>query len=223
MAKSTSGSSTMRAVFLSMVAIVLSALLLVTGSYALFTDSVSVKNHLQAGTMKVQLWRVELQNTMLNDNGELEQQNPNTTSVNFTEATNENVFGLVSGDTIVPGTQLKAKMELRNANTVAFKYYIEIVPTKIDETTAYDADFWEQLEVIVDAEGNSYTKAVATDGKLTIGSETNALGPVNAGTANAPTAATFTITVNFNEDAGNEVQDKKVAFDLIVYAVQATA
>lgn len=172
--------------------------------------------------MKVQLWRVGLQNTRLDANGVLVQEPADTTAVDFTNETNKNVFGLVSGDTIVPGTQLKATMELRNANTVAFEYYIQIVPTNVDDTTAYDVEFWKQLEVIVEAEGGPYTKAVAADGSLAIGSETNALGPVNAGTAAAPTAAQFTITVNFNEDAGNEVQDKKVAFDLIVYAVQAT-
>lgn len=224
MAKSTSGSSTMRAVFLSMVAIVLCALLLVTGSYALFTDSVSIKNHLQAGTMKVQLWRVGLQNKMLNDNGVLEPQTPNTTPVNFTEATNENVFGLVDGDTIVPETELKATMELRNANTVAFNYYITIAPTKIDATTESDATFWSQLEVSVVANGVTYGDADVVNGVLCIGSATSPLGPVYAGTETQPTTAQFDVNVKFKDlSNNNDAQGKKVAFDLVVYAVQAIA
>ena len=221
----TSSSTTMRTLFLSMVAIVLCALLLVTGTYALFTDSVSVKNHLQAGTMKLQLWRVGLENTMLNENGVLETQTPNTTPVNFTETTNENVFGLVDGDTIVPETVLKATMELRNTNTVAFTYYIEIVPTKVDEQTESDPTFWSQLTVSVTANGQVYDQFDTTDGVLRVGSETVGVNTVFAGTEANPTTEQFTITVKFNDAgaANNDAQGKKVAFDLIVYAVQAVA
>ena len=213
------GSKTMRTIFLSMVAIVLCALLLVTGSFALFTDTVSVKNHLQAGTMKATLKRVQLDVTKLDDEGVLRAFDTDYSIVNFTNSTDTNVFGLTSEEKIAPCTKLSAKMELSNLSDVAFTYYIKIQQTDIEAGTPSDATLLEQLNVSVTVDGSTKTGSEKLADGLQIGAPDDVIGTVKVGST-----ATFTVTVEFlNLSTNNDAQGKQVAFDLIVYAVQAVA
>lgn len=207
-----------RALLVSASVILLCMTIIVGMTWALFTDTQKVTNHLQAGDLSITLKRTELTKTTLNAQGKLVTSNPDTTTKNFSNPTDENVFGIVEGEKIVPGTKYVAKMQVENHSDVAFGYWIEIVCT--DKTNG--ADLAKQLKVTV----NTGTDASASvnDG-LTVGSSSNYVGELIIGAT-----AEFTVTVEFldsfiaenNIDHNDLAQGENLSFDLVVHAVQAT-
>ena len=207
-----------RALLVSASVILLCMTIIVGMTWALFTDTQKVSNHLQAGDLSITLKRTELTKTTLNAQGKLVTSAADTTVVNFSNPTDENVFGIVEGEKIVPGTKYVAKMQVENHSDVAFGYWIEIVCT--DKTNG--ADLAKQLKVTV----NTGTDASASvnDG-LTVGSSSNYVGELIIGAT-----AEFTVTVEFldsfvaenNIDHNDLAQGENLSFDLVVHAVQAT-
>ena len=207
-----------RALLVSASVILLCMTIIVGMTWALFTDTQKVTNHLQAGDLSITLKRTELTKTTLNAQGKLVTSDPDTTTKNFSNPTDENVFGIVEGEKIVPGTKYVAKMQVENHSDVAFGYWIEIVCT--DKTNG--ADIAKQLKVTV----NTGTDASASvnDG-LTVGSSSNYVGELIIGAT-----AEFTVTVEFldsfvaenNIDHNDLAQGENLSFDLVVHAVQAT-
>lgn len=203
-------------------------------SYALFTDSVSVGNHLQAGNLKVTLARTKLEYSVLNEQGELAV-TTNNERLDFTEKNENNVFGIDSTDIrIVPGSYFDAELEISNGGNTAFDYNVGI--KLVNESTALA----EQLKVTVrDGNGDVIDTKMLSElaGGLTI----------DAGhmKANAD-AQTFSVRVEFVDDVvynngltpetnaegetlevetmdNDEAQSGTAVFDLVVTAVQATA
>lgn len=207
-----------RALLVSASVILLCMTIIVGMTWALFTDTQKVSNHLQAGDLSITLKRTELTKTTLNAQGKLVTSDPDTTTKNFSNPTDENVFGIVEGEKIVPGTKYVAKMQVENHSDVAFGYWIEIVCT--DKTNG--ADLAKQLKVTV----NTGTDASASvnDG-LNVGSSSNYVGELIIGAT-----AEFTVTVEFldsfvaenNIDHNDLAQGENLSFDLVVHAVQAT-
>ena len=207
-----------RALLVSASVILLCMTIIVGMTWALFTDTQTVSNHLQAGDLSITLKRTELTKTTLNAQGKLVTSAADTTVVNFSNPTDENVFGTVTGEKIVPGTKYVAKMQVENHSDVAFGYWVEIVCT--DKTNG--ADLAKQLKVTV----NTGTDASASvnDG-LTVGSSSNYVGELIIGAT-----AEFTVTVEFldsfvaenNIDHNDLAQGENLSFDLVVHAVQAT-
>ena len=207
-----------RALLVSASVILLCMTIIVGMTWALFTDTQKVTNHLQAGDLSITLKRTELTKTTLNAQGKLVTSAPDTTTKNFSNPTDENVFGIVEGEKIVPGTKYVAKMQVENHSDVAFGYWVEIVCT--DKTNG--ADLAKQLKVTV----NTGTDASASvnDG-LTVGSSSNYVGELIIGAT-----AEFTVTVEFldsfvaenNIDHNDLAQGENLSFDLVVHAVQAT-
>ena len=207
-----------RALLVSASVILLCMTIIVGMTWALFTDTQKVTNHLQAGDLSITLKRTELTKTTLNAQGKLVTSAPDTTTKNFSNPTDENVFGIVEGEKIVPGTKYVAKMQIENNSDVAFGYWVEIVCT--DKTNG--ADLAKQLKVTV----NTGTDASASvnDG-LTVGSSSNYVGELIIGAT-----AEFTVTVEFldsfvaenNIDHNDLAQGENLSFDLVVHAVQAT-
>jgi predicted ribosomally synthesized peptide with SipW-like signal peptide len=187
-------------------------------TWALFTDTQKVTNHLQAGDLSITLKRTELTKTTLNAQGKLVTSDPDTTTKNFSNPTDENVFGIVEGEKIVPGTKYQASMQIENNSDVAFGYWIEIVCT--DKTNG--ADLAKQLKVTVNTGADA--SASVNDG-LTVGSSSNYVGELIIGAT-----AEFTVTVEFldsfvaenNIDHNDLAQGENLSFDLVVHAVQAT-
>jgi predicted ribosomally synthesized peptide with SipW-like signal peptide len=187
-------------------------------TWALFTDTQKVTNHLQAGDLSITLKRTELTKTTLNAQGKLVTSAPDTTTKNFSNPTDENVFGIVEGEKIVPGTKYQASMQIENNSDVAFGYWIEIVCT--DKTNG--ADLAKQLKVTVNTGADA--SASVNDG-LTVGSSSNYVGELIIGAT-----AEFTVTVEFldsfvaenNIDHNDLAQGENLSFDLVVHAVQAT-
>lgn len=207
-----------RALLVSASVILLCMTIIVGMTWALFTDTQKVTNHLQAGDLSITLKRTELTKTTLNAQGKLVTSDPDTTTKNFSNPTDENVFGIVEGEKIVPGTKYVAKMQVENHSDVAFGYWIEIVCT--DKTNG--ADLAKQLKVTVNT--GSDASAFVNDG-LTVGSSSNYVGELIIGAT-----AEFTVTVEFldsfvaanNIDHNDLAQGENLSFDLVVHAVQAT-
>lgn len=212
-----------RRVALATAAIVLAALVLIVGSYALFTDTITVSHHLQAGKLEATLTRKTLVGNTIDKSGYLSDYEGEK-DVDFSGETNKNVFDL-EDTLIVPCMYREATMELSNGGNVAFAYWVEIVLTA--PTSAKDVALSEQLLVSVSTEnkgaGMSLTdQPIKNDGKkITVGSQENPVGVVELSKAQ-----TFTVKVEFKDygdqigNANNDAKDGELAFDMIVYAVQ---
>ena len=207
-----------RVLIVSVSVILLCMTVIIGMTWALFTDTQKVTNHLQAGDLSITLKRTELTKTTLNAQGKLVTSDPDTTTKNFSNPTDENVFGIVEGEKIVPGTKYQASMQVENHSDVAFGYWIEIVCT--DKTNG--ADLAKQLKVTVNTGADA--SASVNDG-LTVGSSSNYVGELIIGAT-----AEFTVTVEFldslvaenNIDHNDLAQGENLSFDLVVHAVQAT-
>ena len=207
-----------KALLVSTAIILLCMTIIVGMTWALFTDTKTVSNHLQAGDLSITLKRTELTKTTLNAQGKLVTSAPDTTTKNFSNPTDENVFGIVEGEKIVPGTKYQASMQIENHSDVAFGYWIEIVCT--DKTNG--ADLAKQLKVTVNTGADA--SASVNDG-LTVGSSSNYVGELII-----DATAEFTVTVEFldsfvaenNIDHNDLAQGENLSFDLVVHAVQAT-
>lgn len=208
-----------RTLLVSSAVILLCMTIIVGMTFALFTDTQKVSNHLQAGDLSITLKRTELTKTTLNATGKLVTSDPDTTVVNFSNPTDENVFGIVEGEKIVPGTKYEASMRIENHSDVAFGYWIEIVCT--DKTNG--EDLAKQLKVTVNT--GSDASAFVNDGLTVKGANDGYLGELIIGAS-----ADFTVTVEFLDsfieendiDHNDLAQGENLSFDLVVHAVQAT-
>ena len=218
-------------------------------TFALFTDTQKVNNHLQAGDLKITLERVGLRKTTLTERGFLD-----TTTLDaqkaykeFSNPTDANVFGIeVDQDgkpteMIVPGSKFVSTMQISNQSDAAFKYWIKIACT--DDNPE---DLAEQLIINVyttDQNGDGVlddkdADVVVTDpsqikvvkGGLEIGSDTQAIDTLAIGDKK-----TFVVSVEFKDELytydavtgeltskNDSAKGDSVKFDLIVYAVQVT-
>lgn len=211
------------------VLLMLSVATLVGATYALFTDTAKINNHLQAGNLNISLLRNSLTKNTLNSLGYLKE-STDTTVVDFTGTTNKNIFGLENDEVIVPASSFKADLELINGkknsdnsftkSSVAFSYTVKIV---VDSTTS-NSDLVSQLNVTV--------TEPKTDGE---GDDEVANGTLNnftdftlfTGVMNKEDESKkFSVKLDFkNLDPveNNKAQDKEATFDLIVEAVQLTS
>lgn len=192
-------------------------------SYALFTDSVSVGNHLKAGNLNVTLTRTKLEYSVLNTDGELEVTTEDD-DLDFTTSSTNNVFGIDSRDIrIVPGSYFDAELAIANGGNTAFTYSVSI--RLLGESTALA----EQLKVIVThPDGTTSEKKLSElanglsidTGKMKVGDEEQQFS----------VRVEFIDDVEYNVDRpadermnNDEAQDDAAVFDLVVTAVQATA
>lgn len=207
-------------------AVILLCMTIIVGStFALFTDTRTVKNHLQAGDLSITLTRTNLTKTTLDGQGYLVEEPTVTTDVDFSAPTTENVFGLITDaegnvtERIVPGSKFVAEMEISNNSDVAFGYWVEIVCT--DKTLG--AKLAEQVKVTVKTDSDN---SAAVGEGLKVGSDTAFIDVVPVGGSD-----TFIVTVEF-VDAGytfvdgvlsstnNDAKLQSLDFDLVVYAIQ---
>ena len=216
-------SKTIKKIGLAIVAIALEVALLIAGSYALFTDTITVSHHLQAGKLEATLTRKTLMGNQIDVNGYLADYEGEK-NVDFSAATSKNVFDL-EDVLIVPGMYREATMELSNGGDVAFSYWVEIVLQNPE--AAKDVAFSDQLLVSVTTQntgaGMSLTEQpIENDGKkITIGSKENPVGVVELSTSQ-----TFSVKIEFKDygdamdNVNNNAKDGQLQFDMIVHAVQ---
>ena len=214
------GTSRKRTLLVSCAVILLCMTVIIGMTWALFTDTHTVKNHLKAGDLDITLERIGLEKYTLNESGYLTSVEYTDTEAywNFSNSTKKDVFDIQSNEKIVPGSNFIATMRIKNESDVAFGYWIEIVCT--DKTNG--ADLAKQLKVTVNT--GSDASAFVNDG-LTVGSSSNYVGELIIGAS-----AEFTVTVEFldsfvaenNIDRNDLAQGENLSFDLVVHAVQAT-
>lgn len=205
-----------KTLLLSCMTIVMSVMVLIAGSVALFSEDNKMQTHLIAGKLDARLERVALVTTKLDEKGYLKEVTEQTESdkpVPFTDKTTENVFGLGSDEKIVPCTVLTATLKLSNDGDVAFGYWVEIVAQKGYETS----ELAKQMKVTVTPENGVATEKYLSEG-LTIGSTDDVIGIVELSKA-----ITFTVQIKFEDRTdNNSAQSAEAIFDLVVHATQVT-
>ena len=200
----------LRVLLLACATVLVCLALIIAGSYALFSDSTKVTNHLQAGTLDITLIRESYSSKYLNDDGLLETRTGG--EYDFSNPTTTNIFGLEDDAMIAPRSVLVANMVLSNNSNVAFDYWIDIVVGD----GYLDSALANQLKVTV------ITDTIEQEFQLsrgyTLGGE-NGIALVKVGESH-----NFTVKIEFEDrETGNNVtMGQKVIFDFVVRAVQTT-
>ena len=224
-----------RALLVSSSVILLCMTIIVGMTWALFTDTQTVSNHLQAGDLSITLKRTELTKTTLDASGylvETQVQTATDAAEVFTNPTDENVFGIESNEKVVPGYKFVATMQIENQSDVAFVFWVKIDCK--DEDVA--KTLAKQLKIIVytdkNGDGTIDTTTEGVDSTvatgLEVGSDKNYIGTLEIGKAE-----TFIVSVEFVDEGytyengvltstNDGAQEENVEFDLLVYAIQAT-
>ena len=214
-----------KSIVIAVVTILLCIGIVTASTLAVFTSSMVVENHLEAGTLSVTLTRINLEKTGLNDDGLLESFDPDDSRIDFTEENKLNILGLDKDELIVPGLWCKSTLELSNQGNIAFTYNIKLV-IKGDAEGAMNA-LGEQLLFTAKTEEGEYSKTLSQVGfdGYTIASGSMLVGDPEE---------TFTIELFFiDHDAGedpdevlgftnNKAQGKSFYFDIVIEAVQRT-
>ena len=203
-----------RSLIMSVLTLLLCVALFAAGTYALFSDEVVLKNHLQAGTLDITLTRTHLLSNSLNENTGFLDLKENPDDVDFSGENKRNVFDIIKGKTlIVPGCWYSAEMQISNNSDVAFGYWLEIVFDDKDNLALAD-----QLEVTVvtkNGETQGFLSKLSTEIGL-IGSETKPISVL------AKTKSEFfTLKVEFKDLKNNNLaKSQSLSFDVVVHAVQ---
>ncbi len=214
----TKSNSKLRVLLVALITIALCVTLITASTFALFTDSVKIKNHLNAGNLKATLIRTAHSYSTLDEDGFLKTEGEDSENVDAT--TLSNAFDLPDGALVVPGSSLSATFEISNLDTVAFKYSIEIIAVD-DQGTQLGSQntLLSQLTVtLTDSEGTNTLASDAT--KL----EVDGIKVLRAKKGDRIDSEVFTVEIEFvdNDSINNDAQGKGVYLDIIVNAVQVT-
>ena len=205
-----------RSVLMSALTLMLCLALVASGTYALFSDQVTLKNHLQAGTLDITLIRTNLKTLSLDNTTGFLVETENAEDVDFSAPTTRNVFDITDETLVVPGCVYNAEMQIKNNSDVAFGYWLEIV---FDDTV--DLTLAEQLKITVTTvDGNKSISGMLDQNKGLIGAEADPIG-ILAKTG----SALFTVSVEFcnlDHSVNNNAKLTSFEFDIIVHAVQIT-
>jgi len=212
---------------LSAVTLLMSVTLMIAGSFALFTDTVTIQNSLQAGELKVTLVRASVTTSVLQDNGVVENVTDGADK-SFADLATESVFGFAEDDKLVPGIYSEAAFVIANESDVAFGYYV-----KVELDDAENVKLAEQMNVTivtgltVSGDKTNYECATNADVKtfekklnegLTVGAEGDFIGTVEVGKMQG-----FSIRLTFDEGASKDYMNLETGFKVTIYAIQNTA
>ena len=217
-----------KALLLATMTVMLCVLIISGATFALFTDNVTFTNHLEAGKLDVTLTRTKLEWVSVNSNGYLEK-HTNTTSLDLSTVSGDNVFGLTNDSLIAPLSYYEATLVIGNNGNVAFNYGVQF---KLNSTSNKLA---EQLKVTVTDSSNQtvFTGWLSNMASgTTIPVKTTALNAATLDNTNKQ-SETFKVKVEFVDDGrptsaspatfvNNEAMSLTANFDLIVTAVQNT-
>ncbi|MBO5224057.1 MAG: hypothetical protein J6C23_06075 [Clostridia bacterium] len=156
-----------RVLMTAMATILICVALIAVGSYALFSDTTKVTNHLQAGDLNIRLWRIDLAGQGLGTDGFMGDIG-NDDDLEFTDATTNNVFDLDDTKYVVPTSKYEAEMMIaRTSSTnVAIGYWLDFVIPNVDATDPANGSLLSQLLITIEVQKigeTAYTKIV--DGK----------------------------------------------------------
>jgi predicted ribosomally synthesized peptide with SipW-like signal peptide len=215
--KERGSSKRMKAIVVAFMTILVCVSLIVTGTFALFTDSVKVSNHLKAGKLDAVLTRTDLIYTTLKNEVLQPVRVDTDLVVNGTTTADANVFGISDGLTcVVPGSYFEATMLIENKGNVAFDYSVEIVLTEGANTPLA-----RQIKVTVTDHTGNVGSSMLKNANDKIVVDTGAtVKSTSAG-------AEFKVKVQFvnitTDESNNDAMENSVKFDLVVNAIQSVA
>lgn len=224
-AKNVGGAEAVKSILIAVITIALCVGIVIGGTYAVFTNSTVVENHLVAGNLDVKLERIALYKTALDGDGLLVENDPDYTVVDFSGSNKSNLLGFSATETIVPGVNCKADLKVTNVGNIAVDYTIKVV-TKGDENGAIN-DLAQQMVFYATVDGVTVEKTLAEIGK-------NGHAITGAKLLSGASAKVITIGVKFVDyDAGNnpdpikgttnnKAQNQNIYFDIVIEAVQST-
>lgn len=204
-----------RSLLMSVMTLMLCLALVAGGTYALFTDQVTLGTHLEAGNLDITLKRINLDTKMLGEDGFLHDLSSRRV-VDFTNPTRENVFDIHEDHLVVPCSSYTATMKIENHSSVAFKYWVEIVHGTGDEALL------SQIQIRVEDSDGNYTEHRLSKGS-TLGSEAYPIDILAVDESD-----TFKISILFVDDrvdtsiTNNHAMNQNLHFDVKVHAVQVT-
>lgn len=120
--------------------IILTIVAMVTVTFALFTDSVTSSNHLQAGTLKAGFNRTSMTGVQLGSDGRLVRFTDNTV-VNLASSS-EQAFDLGQ---VCPGANVTSQFEITNNGSIAFTYEVRLINATV---LRYDAATSQYVDVV---------------------------------------------------------------------------
>lgn len=207
-----------RRILLISCAVILLCMCIIAGmSYALFSDSRTIQNHLQAGNLSITLTRTNLEYCTLDDTTGRMTLKTNSNSLVLSGQNTGNVFGINDNTLLAPTSYFDAELKIKNGGNVAFSYSVTIHMNGASNPLA------EQLIVKVYTIENG-SETIVGEKKL---SELAGGMSITAGHMDKNAEAqTFHVRVEFPDlenITNNLAQDKTADFDLIVTAVQDTA
>lgn len=138
-----------RTVLLSVMVITLCMMLLVTGTYALFTDTAKISNHLQARNLNLKLERVGLEGNTLNAKGELETKTYTASEAyhHYTDGDETDVFD-AKNLLVAPGFYREATLRLSHEKFNADEGLSEeAYKTKYGEESGVAYKYWLELRL----------------------------------------------------------------------------
>lgn len=194
---------------LSAVTLTLYISILCFTTFALFSDSKQVNNHLEAGTLKVGLIQTKVNGNRLSSSGILENFTDNT-RIDLTENSNK-VFNL---ENACPGLEQSVSVEVSNLGTTAFTYDVKIIDLKAETENSKALASQLKIKVTNAAGVNEFWLK-----DFSLQENTVDLGYILADKA----SQSFSISVIFvNLLGNNDSQKGSVSFDIQVSAVQMT-
>lgn len=226
---------TWKSLLLATMTVMLCVLIISGSTFALFTDSVTYTNHLQAGKLKVGLKRTKLEWVTIDSDGYLKK-NTDSTELDLSTVSSANVFGLTDESKIAPLAYYEATLVIENRGNVAFDYTIGFIR---NETTN---NLTKQLKVTV-KDGSKNVLVTKMMDEFSSTATTFSVKPSATSSTqtldNSDTASeVFVVRVEFVDDGrpvgvstttpvntsfvNNDAMDLAVNFDLVVTAVQNT-
>ena len=200
-----------RTLLLSALTALLGVSVAVGASYALFTDQVTVNNHLSAGSLDVGLYRVEYKENVLVADGTMAESTPDTTRVDLTQNADK-LF--VIDDLFVPTSWYETTVEVSNSGDVPFDYGVRIL-WKDDPANDKDQIIAKQIQITIsvgDTQKEQFYLCDCADYDVVLGSMLK-----------GDAAEQFTVKAEFvNRDDNNAAMQAEIEFDLQVYATQKT-
>lgn len=206
----------LRTVVISLVTILLCLILSVAGTFALFSDEVSIKTHLKAGNLKATLIRTTYSYSALDDDGYLATTSAPEERKNINANTLDNVFDLTEDTLIVPGSVLSATFKITNNDDVAFDYTVKLIAVNSEGVEL------EEQNVLLSQLSISVTDSVGTND---LAEDATSLEVAGVKTITCGESEIFTVDVTFDNldnSVNNLAQGETVIFDLVVTAIQKT-
>lgn len=224
-----------RVLLMSVAMILLCMCVIVGATYALFTDTETVGNHLRAGNLDVKFERTNLEYTVLNGDGMMivktVEDDADFTETNLATA---NIFGITDDSRIVPGSYVKAELKVshdRDADdnkadsNVAFDYKVFI---KLDKDSYNDLADQLYVTVINNETNETVVDYVKLNDKMFNAEDAGYFCIFSGDDVKLTESDTFTVQIDFenvldNGKTNNKAEDLTVYFDLIIEAEQSTS